>query len=87
MELFFDPADPGAARIRAAKALARKRAGLRYRMDVVGLDASAVRGSHGRLPDSVDDGPVLLCSRPEFAREAFHATDVKGLMLRLASKG
>ncbi|WP_194910697.1 nucleotide pyrophosphatase/phosphodiesterase family protein [Catenulispora rubra] len=86
MELFFDPADPTAARIRAAKALARKKAGLRYRMDVVGLDASAVRGSHGRLPDSADDGPVLLCSRPEFEREGFAASDVKGLMLGLASR-
>ncbi|MEY9934792.1 putative AlkP superfamily pyrophosphatase or phosphodiesterase [Catenulispora sp. GP43] len=85
MELFFDPADPRAAKMRAAKALARKKAGLRYRMDVVGLDASAVRGSHGRLPDSADDGPVLLCSRPEFAREGFAATDVKSLMLGLAS--
>lgn len=87
MELFFDPADPTAARIRAAKALARKKAGLRYRMDVVGLDASAVRGSHGRLPDSADDGPVLLCSRPEFEREGFVTGDVKGLMLGLASLG
>jgi hypothetical protein len=84
MELFFDPAEPTAARFRAAKALARKMAGLRYRMDVVGLDASHVRGSHGRLPDSADDGPVLLCSRPEFAREEVAATGVKGLMLDLA---
>ncbi|MEY9854466.1 putative AlkP superfamily pyrophosphatase or phosphodiesterase [Catenulispora sp. GAS73] len=86
MELFFDPENPNAARMRAAKALARKKAGLRYRMDVVGLDASAVRGSHGRLPDSAEDGPVLLCSRPEFEREGFAATDVKGLMLGLASR-
>ena len=86
MELFFDPANPNAARMRAAKALARKKAGLRYRMDVVGLDASAVRGSHGRLPDSAEDGPVLLCSRPEFERDGFAASDVKGLMLGLASR-
>ncbi|WP_323747209.1 alkaline phosphatase family protein [Catenulispora pinisilvae] len=86
MELFFDPANPGAARARAMKALARKAAGFRYRMDVVGLDASAVRGSHGRLPDAVDDGPLLLCSRPEFARGAVAATDVKELMLRMAKR-
>ena len=85
MELLFDPAEPTAARLRAVKALARKTAGLRYRMDVVGLDATHIRGSHGRLPDGPDDGPLLLCSRPELAREAFAATDVKGLMLRLVS--
>jgi predicted AlkP superfamily pyrophosphatase or phosphodiesterase len=83
MELLFDPAEPTAARMRAAKALARKMAGLRYRMDVVGLDATHIRGSHGRLPDSAEDGPVVLCSREAFAREAFAATDVKGLMLGL----
>ena len=94
MELLFDPAEPTAARIRAAKALARKMAGLRYRMDVVGLDATHIRGSHGRLPDSAEDGPVVLCSRGEFAgagiareglaREGLAATDVKGLILGLA---
>ena len=83
MELFFDPKEPAAARIRAGKALMRKAAGLRYRMDVVGLDASAVRGSHGRLPDCGEDGPVVLCSRGEFGREVFAARDVKGLMLKL----
>ncbi|MCI0688585.1 MAG: alkaline phosphatase family protein, partial [Sporichthyaceae bacterium] len=35
-ELFFDPAGPTAAKARAALALARKKAGLRYRMNVVG---------------------------------------------------
>jgi hypothetical protein len=87
MELFFDPANPSVARTRALKALTRKATGLRYRMDVVGLDPSPVRGSHGRLPDTVDDGPVLLCSRAEFARGAFAATDVKGLILQLAGRG
>nr|MDT0658472.1 alkaline phosphatase family protein [Micromonospora sp. DSM 115978] len=85
-ELFFDPAAPGAAKRRAAVALARKKAGLRYLMNVVGLDAGAraVRGSHGRLPDDPADGPVLLCSRPGAARDKVAATEVKGLLLELA---
>ena len=43
-------------------ALLRKKLGMRYLMSVVGLDAgaAAVRGSHGRLPRSTGDGPVLL---------------------------
>jgi predicted AlkP superfamily pyrophosphatase or phosphodiesterase len=84
-ELFFDPADPGAAKRRAGIALARKKIGLRYLMNVVGLDAgaAAVRGSHGRLPGDPDDGPVLLCSRPE-ERDGYAAVEVKDLLLRLA---
>ena len=85
-ELFFDPAAPGAAKRRAAVALARKKLGLRYLMSVVGLDAgaAAVRGSHGRLPDDPDDGPVLLCSSPSAARTQCAATEVKDILLQLA---
>jgi predicted AlkP superfamily pyrophosphatase or phosphodiesterase len=85
-ELFFDPAHPAAARHRAVVALIRKKLGMRYLMNVVGLDAgsNAVRGSHGRLPGSSDDAPVLLCSAPGPAQERFTATEVKGLLLRLA---
>jgi predicted AlkP superfamily pyrophosphatase or phosphodiesterase len=85
-ELFFDPAAPGAAKRRAGVALARKKLGMRYLMSVVGLDegARAVRGSHGRLPADPADGPVLLCSAPDAAQDRFAATDVKGLLLKLA---
>jgi predicted AlkP superfamily pyrophosphatase or phosphodiesterase len=85
-ELFFDPAAPIAARARAAKALARKKLGMRYLMNVVGLDAgaNAVRGSHGRLPTNPADSPVLLCSDPSAARESFEAIEVKEFLLGLA---
>jgi predicted AlkP superfamily pyrophosphatase or phosphodiesterase len=88
-ELFFDPAAPGAAKRRAAVALARKKLGMRYLMNVVGLDAgaAAVRGSHGRLPGDPDDGPVLLCSVPAAARAHYQATEVKSLLLELAGLG
>jgi hypothetical protein len=82
-ELFFDPADR-TVKLRAAAALARKKLGLRYTMQVVPLDPSCVRGSHGRLPDDPADGPVLLCSDPAHAQDKIAATDVKDLLLRLA---
>jgi predicted AlkP superfamily pyrophosphatase or phosphodiesterase len=87
-ELFFDPAAPGAAKRRAATALARKKLGMRYLMRVVGLDAGAraVRGSHGRLPDDAADSPVLLCSDPAGAVGRIGATEVKSLLLRLAER-
>jgi predicted AlkP superfamily pyrophosphatase or phosphodiesterase len=85
-ELLFDPAAPGAAKRRGAVALARKKLGMRYLMNVVGLDpgAAAVRGSHGRLPDDPADGPVLLCSSPRGARTQCAATEVKDIMLDLS---
>ena len=85
-ELFFDPAAPGAAKRRAAVALARKKTGMRYMMSVVGLDAGAraVRGSPGGVRADPADGPVLLCSDPSPARDRIAATEVKGLLLELA---
>ena len=84
-ELFFDPADR-LAKVRAAAALARRKLGFRVTPRVVPLDPSCVRGSHGRLPDRPDDGPVLLCSDPAALGDRGHvaATEVKDLLLRLA---
>jgi predicted AlkP superfamily pyrophosphatase or phosphodiesterase len=84
-ELFFDPADPGATKRRAAIALLRKKLGMRYLMNVVGLDAgaAAIRGSHGRLPTNPADSPLLLSSAP--IPEHLPATAVKPLLLRLAA--
>lgn len=83
VELFMDPLDPY-VKVKAAKALARKKLGMRYRMAVVPLDPSPVRGSHGRLPDDPRDGPLLLCSAPDAVGDAVEATEVKALLLRLA---
>ncbi len=45
-EMFMDPQNPF-IKLRAAYKLARKLSGFRYRMDVIPLDASLVKGSHG----------------------------------------
>ena len=81
-ELFLDPGDK-MVKLRAAGALAKKAAGFRYTMNVVPLDPSCVRGSHGRLPDSPQDGPVLLSSNPKGARDRVEATEVRDLLLGL----
>ncbi|WP_433058348.1 alkaline phosphatase family protein [Dactylosporangium sp. CS-033363] len=88
-ELFFDPAGPGAAKARAGIALLRKKAGLRYRMSAIGLDAGAraVKGSHGLLPADDADGPVWLCDDPAFRPDRVPATGVKTLLLRLLAAG
>ncbi|WP_331772266.1 alkaline phosphatase family protein (plasmid) [Embleya sp. NBC_00888] len=81
-ELFWDPADRH-VKLKAGVALARKRLGLRYRMAVVPLDPTPVRGTHGRLPTDAADAPLLLCSDPTAKRDTVHATQVKALLLEL----
>ncbi|WP_084040005.1 alkaline phosphatase family protein [Demequina sp. NBRC 110053] len=70
-ELFFDPADRW-AKAKAGANLARKKAGLRYAMSTVPLDASWVRGTHGRLPSSAADTPLVLCSSPQIPQALEH---------------
>ena len=82
-ELFFDPADRS-AKVRAGLSLVRKKVGLRYSMTVVPLDARWVKGSHGRLPDDPEDGPVLISSTRGRLRESVAATEVHDLVLRAA---
>jgi predicted AlkP superfamily pyrophosphatase or phosphodiesterase len=89
-ELFFDPADR-LVKLKAAGGLARKKLGLRYAMNTVPLDASHVRGSHGRLPDRAADGPVLICSDPQLPASVegsgrVAATEVRDLLLQLQAQ-
>lgn len=58
-ELFFDP-DWRAPKARVLWTLLRKRLGFRTLMDVIGLDPSIVKGSHGVCPADTDDWPVLI---------------------------
>jgi hypothetical protein len=52
-------------------------------MDVVPLDATLVRGSHGRATADMMDGPVLISSDPALLPAgAVSAASVKALMLR-----
>lgn len=76
-ELFFDP--QGGKR-RAMCALARKMLGLRYIMDPVPLDPTLVKGSHGLAPARSENGPVIIASRRDWAREAWAMTDVAPLL-------
>lgn len=85
VELFVDPTIRF-PRLRIANRLARKLLGFRYYMDMIGLDAGIVRGSHGRLPDEnrlSQDGPVFICSSKHVETDELHATDVRNLLLNL----
>ena len=80
VELFLDP-DLPLVKGRIAWRLVQKRLGLRYLMDVIPLRADLVKGTHGRLPDRPDDGPVLLCSSHKGACERMAMTAVRDFLL------
>jgi predicted AlkP superfamily pyrophosphatase or phosphodiesterase len=81
VELFLDPALRAPA-LRVGLRLAQKTLGFRYLMDVVPLDASLVKGSHGRLTDRPGEGPVVLSSEAHLLPERVRALDIKSLVLR-----
>lgn len=59
VELFIDPQIKFPLG-KVAGILAKKKLGFRYLMDVIPLDATLVKGSHGRIPESKDDWPVII---------------------------
>ena len=52
------------SKLRAGYKLLRKKAALRYVMDVIPLDASLVKGSHGRAGNDPSFYPVLVTDQP-----------------------
>jgi predicted AlkP superfamily pyrophosphatase or phosphodiesterase len=73
-------------KLRLARRLARKSLGLRYYMDLIGLDARVVKGSHGRLPAAgkeTSEGPVFISSSRAIERETVAMTEVKELLLAM----
>lgn len=81
VELFVDPQIrfPG---FKVAWRIAQKKLGMRMLMDVIPLDASLVKGSHGRLADSADEGPLLISTIPEMVENASVLTDVEHLIYK-----
>jgi predicted AlkP superfamily pyrophosphatase or phosphodiesterase len=64
VELFLDPAIR-LPKLKLARKLLRKSLGFRYLMDVIPLDATLVKGSHGRPTERGEEGPLLISSAPE----------------------
>jgi predicted AlkP superfamily pyrophosphatase or phosphodiesterase len=65
-ELFLTSAPKAAAR------LMQKKLGFRYRMDVIPLDATLVRGSHGLRP-APEHGPAIIGDNPPDDMKGFKA--------------
>jgi hypothetical protein len=82
VELFLDPAIRVPALTVGWKLLKRK-AGLRSLLDVIPLDASLVRGSHGRQTGWDEEGPVLISRQKDLVPSArITSVDVHDHILR-----
>ncbi len=81
VELFADPT------IKFLKAkigikILKKMLGFRMIMDVIPLDTSLVKGSHGILAADKQQGPILISSDAECDDKSWHLTDIKELVLK-----
>lgn len=63
VELFLDPALK-VPKLKVGLKLAKKMLGFRMLMNVIPLDATLVKGSHGRVPEDTHDWPVLIGDLP-----------------------
>lgn len=80
VELFLDPKAP-LVKAKIAWRLLQKKLGLRMLLDVIPLDASLVRGSHGRCPADVREWPVLITGRAElFSASQCDAVEVHEIL-------
>jgi len=87
VELFLDPKIKSPKLTIGRKLIARK-LGFRALLDVIPLDANLVRGSHGVVPTSSAEAPVLISSQRNLLdRHEFESTDVLGVILNHCQAG
>lgn len=79
-ELFIDPRI-ALPKVKLGWTLLKKMLGFRYLMDVIPLDASLIKGSHGSLSADPDDGPILMTTEPTCLNDStIRAQDVFDLI-------
>jgi predicted AlkP superfamily pyrophosphatase or phosphodiesterase len=87
VELFLDPSIR-VPQLSIGWRLAKRALGMRTLMDVIPLDATLVKGSHGRITDAADDGPVFISSEPALLPSGpVVATQVKDLIMQHVFEG
>jgi hypothetical protein len=81
VELFIDPAIRMPT-LKVGAILARKALGFRYKMDVISLDASLVKGSHGIVTGAPENTPIFISSEPRLLSDgSVPATEVRDRIL------
>jgi len=85
-ELFFDP-KLRAPKLYVARRLLEKKLGFRMSLDVVPLDASIVRGSHGLAATDPRDRPILIGHGPKPSGSSVPMTSAHDLLLAAMGLG
>ena len=81
VEMFVDPNIPFPMPLIGWKLL-KKKMGFRTLLDVIPLDASLVKGSHGRLGDDSREHPIIICNPGlQKERDSLPAVDVYQLIM------
>ena len=81
-ELFLDPKLAN-AKLKIAWRLLQKKLGFRILMDVIPLDATLIKGSHGARPKNVSDWPMMVAEKNVLPPNSqIHATDVYHILKR-----
>lgn len=73
------------SKLRAAYKLLRKKLGFRYVMDVIPLDATLIKGSHGRLGTSPEFHPVIITK--ERLEKSISPVDVQSVLWNSLTSG
>ncbi|NJL79552.1 MAG: alkaline phosphatase family protein [Richelia sp. RM2_1_2] len=82
VELFVDP-QIKFPKLKIGSKLLQKKLGFRYLMDVIPMDASLVKGSHGCIPPTPDVAPLFITKKTDLLNsESIKPTDVCGLILQ-----
>ncbi|MEO0723526.1 MAG: nucleotide pyrophosphatase/phosphodiesterase family protein [Bacteroidota bacterium] len=79
LEMFYDP-EIAFVKPKLIWKVFKSKMGFRTSFDIIPLDTSLVKGSHGRLADQPGDGPILIAPK-RFARDQFHMLDLKQTIL------
>ena len=79
VELFLDP-NKRLPKVTIARKLLQKKLGFRMLMDLIPLDATLVKGSHGRMPEDQLDWPILLGPAAPKDRQSVSPYDVHDLL-------
>ena len=86
-ELFLDPKLPW-AKGRVIRRLIQKKLGFRTLFDVIPLDPTLVKGSHGLPATRAEDRPILIGDGPApEANDTLAMTDVHSYLLRARARG
>jgi predicted AlkP superfamily pyrophosphatase or phosphodiesterase len=79
VEMFLNPADPF-VKMKVIGKVLKKKLGFRYLMDVIPLDATLIKGSHGRIAGDPKDHPVLITTQA--VKGNVQAVDVRDIILQ-----